>query len=168
MEKYEVYKILLLVSFVETWYKRLLVAVDGSEHSYKALDHAVAIAEKFDSELVLLTVIPTMIVPFFPDKSFDPIIHEEVYKYQDRMMNLYHNMLKDAEETISSKHPNLNIQTILREGRPSTTIVDVAEKEGCDMIVMGSRGMGGITGWVLGSTSHRVAASCKKPVMIIK
>jgi len=45
-------------------YKRLLVAVDGSEHSYKALDHAVAIAEKFDSELILLTILPSLIPPF--------------------------------------------------------------------------------------------------------
>jgi len=77
-------------------------------------------------------------------------------------------MLKEADEIVRTKHPNLNVRTILMEGRPSATIVDVAEKEGCDMIVMGSRGIGGITGWVLGSTSHRVAASCKKPVMIIK
>jgi len=146
-------------------YKRLLVAFDGSEQSYKALDHAVAIAEKFDSELVLLTVIPTMIAPFLTDESFDPKVYN---KYHERMNELYNNILKDANKMIITKHPNLNTRTILREGRPSATLVDVAEKEGCDMIVMGSRGIGGIKGWVLGSTSHRVAASCKKPVMIIK
>jgi len=146
-------------------YKRLLVAVDGSEQSYKALDHAVAIAEKFESELVLLAVIPSMIAPFFPYESFSPIAYT---KYQEREMEFFHNMLKDADEMVSTKHPNLNIRTILREGRPSATIVDVAEKEGCDMIIMGSRGIGGIKGWVLGSTSHRVAASCKKPIMVIK
>jgi len=84
------------------------------------------------------------------------------------MNELYHSMLKEADEIVRPKHPNLNVRTILMEGRPSATIVDVAEKEGCDMIVMGSRGMGGLKGWVLGSTSHRVAASCKMPVMIIK
>jgi len=149
-------------------YKRLLVAVDGSEQSYKALDHSVAIAEKFGSELIVLTVVSNVMEPLLVTDSYDPIIYEEFFEYQDRTMKLYHNMLKDAEEIIRSKHPNLNIRTILREGRPSANIVDVAEKEGCDMIVMGSRGIGGITGWVLGSTSHRVAASCKKPIMIIK
>ena len=148
-------------------YKRLLVAVDGSEQSYKALDHAVAIAEKFGSELVLLTVIPKTIAPFFPD-SYDPIIYKEIFKYQERENEFYYNILKDAEEMISMKHPNLNIRTILRKGRPSVTIVDLSEKERCDMIVMGSRGIGGFTGWVLGSTSHGVMTSCKKPVMIIK
>ena len=146
-------------------YKRLLVAVDGSEQSYKALDHAVAIAEKFDSELVLLTVIPIMISPFSPDESFSPTAYTI---YQESMNEYYHKLLKDADEIVRTKHPNLNIRTILREGRPSATIVDVAEREGCDVIVMGCRGIGGIMGWVLGSTSHRVATSCKKPVMIIK
>jgi len=146
-------------------YKSLLVAVDGSEQSYKALDHAVAIAEKFDSELVLLTVIPTMIVPFCPDEGFSPIAYT---KCQERVNEFYHNILKDVDEMVNMKHPNLNIRTVLREGRPSAIIVDVAEKEGCDMIVMGSRGIGGIKGWLLGSTSHWVAASCNKPVMILK
>ena len=54
------------------------------------------------------------------------------------------------------------------EGRPSVNIVYVAEKEGYDLMVMGSRGIGGIEGRIFGSTSRRVAASCKKPIMIIK
>ena len=149
-------------------YKRLLATVDGSDHSYKVLDHAVAIAEKFDSDLVLLTVIPTMKAQFFSDDSFGPTAYTKDFEYQERMNELYNNTLKEADEIVRTKHPNLNIRTILREGRPSATIVDVAEKEGCDMIVMGSRGVGGITGWVLGSTSHRVVAFCKRPVMIIK
>jgi len=146
-------------------YKRLLVAFDGSEQSYRALDHAVAMAEKFGSELVLLTVIPTTIGSFFPDDGFDPKAYT---KFQESTNEFYHNILKDADEKVSMKYPNLNIRTILMEGRPSVTIVVVAEKEGCDMIVMGCRGIGGIERWVLGSTSQTVAASCKKAVMIIK
>ncbi len=144
-------------------YQRLLVAVDGSEQSDEALDHAVALVEKFGSELVLLTV--ARVPPFLGDESFDPKAYT---KYQESELELCHNILKDVEEMVRTKHPNLNVRTILREGRPSAIIVDVAEKEGCDMIIVGSRGMGGITGLVLGSTSHRVVDSCIKPVMIIK
>jgi len=54
------------------------------------------------------------------------------------------------------------------EGHTSANIVDVAEKKGCDLIVMESRGIGGIKGWVLGSTIRRVVDSCKTPVLIIK
>jgi len=142
-------------------YKRLLVAVDVSEQSYKTLDHAVAIAEKFDSELTLLAVVPKMI-------TFSPYDYHAFARVRTEQKAFYQEALTDAEANVRSKHADLNVSTILMEGRPSATIVNVSEKEGCDMIIMGSRGMGGITGWVLGSTSHRVAASCKKPVMIIK
>ncbi len=57
---------------------------------------------------------------------------------------------------------------MLMEGRPSANIVDVAEKEGYDLMVMGSRGIGGIKGRIFGSTSRRVVDSCKTPVLIIK
>jgi len=54
------------------------------------------------------------------------------------------------------------------EGRPSATIVDEAEKNEMDLIVIGSRGLGGITGWILGSTSRRIVESCTKPVLVVK
>ena len=151
-------------------YKRLLVAVDGSEHSYKALDHAVAIAEKFGSELILLAVISRFIIPTFASPGLPQGINATTYyfQYQDNMKKFYQDILTDLETRLSSEHPDLNVRTILKEGRPSLNIVDVAENEVCDLIVMGSRGMGCIMGWILGSTSRMVVDSCIKPVVIIK
>ena len=148
-------------------YKRLLVAVDGSEQSYKALDHAVNIAKKFGSELTLLAVVPTTIVPCFLNERFG-MIPKDLVLHQDKMMAIYKNILMDAGAKVRFEHPNLNVSTILREGRPSTNIVDVAENDGYDLIIMGSRGIGGITGWILGSNSYMVVDSCTKPVIIIK
>ena len=54
------------------------------------------------------------------------------------------------------------------KGLPLANIVDVAEKEGCDLIVMERRGIGGIKGRIFGSTSRRVVDSCKTPVLIIR
>jgi nucleotide-binding universal stress UspA family protein len=147
-------------------YWRILVAVDGSEQSYKALDHAAAIAETFGSELTLLAVIPRMMIPVFSGEGFGPTI--DVVQYQEKMKDVYQDVLSDAEARVRSEHPNLNVSTILREGRPSVTIVDMAEKDGYDLIVMGSRGIRGIKGWILGSTSRRVVDSCTKPVLTIK
>lgn len=112
-------------------YWRILVAVDGSEQSCKALDHAAAIAEKFGSELTLLAVIPGMVA-------------REMTQYQDGMKAIYQDVLTDAEVRVRSKHPDLNVSTMLREGRPSSTIVDVAENEGYELIVMGSRARDGL------------------------
>ena len=65
-----------------------------------------------------------------------------------------------------STHSDLNIKRRM-ERRPSVNIVDVAEKEVYDLMVKGSRGIGGIEGWILGSPSRRVVDSCKTPVLII-
>ena len=152
-------------------YKRVLVALDGSEQSYKALDHAAAIAEKFGSELTLLTVVPRVMIPIFPNAGFGAVTMtsaKNMIQEQEKMRDVYQDVLVDAEARVRFEHPNLNVSTILREGRPSATIVDVAENEAYDLIVMGSRGIRGIKGWILGSTSRGVVDSCKKSVLIIK
>ncbi len=50
----------------------------------------------------------------------------------------------------------------------SSTIVNAAEEYDADLIVIGSRGIGGITGWILGSTSRNVVESCTKPILVVK
>ena len=84
------------------------------------------------------------------------------------MKTIYGKSLEEAEEDIKGHFPDLQVTTQLLEGRPSSTIVDEAENNDMDLIVIGSRGLGGITGWILGSTSRRVVESCTKPVLIIK
>ncbi len=147
-------------------YKRLLVAVDCSEQSDKALDHAVALADKFGSELKLLAVVPSISHYVLSEESTYTTYN--IQQFLDKAQSFFNDVLSDAEERVRSRHADIKVSTILREGRPSAIIVDVAEKEECDMIIIGSRGRGGITGLVLGSTSHRVVDSCIKPVMIIK
>jgi nucleotide-binding universal stress UspA family protein len=69
-------------------YERILVALDGSEQSYKALDHAAAIAEKFGSELTLLTVVPRMMTPVFTHEGFGaPSLSTamDTEKYKEKM-----------------------------------------------------------------------------------
>lgn len=152
-------------------YKKILVPLDGSEPSSHALNHAVDIAEKFGAKLILLAVVPRVMIPVFPDEGFGaaPIsAAKDMAQYQDRMKAIYQNVLTDAEDKVRSEHPELKTETILREGRPSATIVEVAERNGVDLIVIGSRGIGGITGWILGSTSRRVVDSCTKPILIVK
>ncbi len=84
------------------------------------------------------------------------------------MREVYQSVLDDAMIQIEKEHPDLMVEAVLKEGRPSATITDYAENEGVDLIVMGSRGIGGYTGWILGSTSRRVVDSCTKPVIIVK
>ena len=150
---------------------KVLVALDGSEPSQRALDYAVDFAEKWKAELNMIAVIPRVMLPIFPDEGFGatPLAAARDFgQYQERMRSIYQNILTEAEAKVRREHPDLKVLTKMEEGRPSATIVDFAEKNDIDLIVIGSRGIGGITGWILGSTSRNVVHSCTKPILVVK
>ena len=152
-------------------YKKILVALDGSEPSNHALTHAATLAQKFDAELILLAVVQRVMIPIFPDEGFGAVpisAAKDMAQYQDKMRVLYQNVLSEAEEKLRAGYPDVKFESFLKEGRPSATIVEKAESEDVDIIVIGSRGIGGYTGWILGSTSRRVVDSCTKPILVVK
>ena len=152
-------------------FRKILVAFDGSEPAKRAIDYAADMADARGSTLIVLTVVPKVTLPVFPDEGFGsaPITAAQDFgEYQDRMRAMYQKSQDDIMKDIKEHFPNLKAETILLEGRPSSTIVEEAEKNQADLIVMGSRGLGGISGWILGSTSRRVVESCTKPILIVK
>ena len=138
-------------------FRKILVAADGSEPSERAVGYAVELAKKGNSKLIILSVIPSILLPILHRKTFVEDVKEK-----------YQNVLNNTLLRVRRESPELRIESLLEEGRPSATIVDVAEREDVGMIVMGSRGIGGVKGWILGSTSRIVAESCMKPVLIVK
>ena len=152
-------------------YSNILVPLDGSEPSNNALEHALTIAKKFNAKVSLLAVVARVILPVFPDEGFGTApmtAAKDMARYQEKMKIIYENVLTEAREKVTREHPDIELATLLKEGRPSATIVETAEEDRYDLIVMGSRGVGGITGWILGSTSRRVVDSCTKPILIVK
>jgi nucleotide-binding universal stress UspA family protein len=152
-------------------FRKILVAYDGSDHAKHALEYAVDVTDVRKGTLFILTVVPKVTLPIFPDEGFGaaPITAAQDFgEYQDRMKEMYKKSLDEAVTHIKEEFPDLKFETILIEGRPSATIVEQADKNDVDLIVIGSRGLGGITGWILGSTSRRVVDSCTKPVLIVK
>ncbi|GAG51988.1 unnamed protein product [marine sediment metagenome] len=146
-------------------YKRLLVAVDGSELSYKALAHVVAIAETFGSELKIVTVVPHQ--RYYSGITGSSHNENIFFDIQDKLVPIYRKILTNAEAKVKSENPDMNVSTILMEGQPSIIIVEVAEKEECDMIIMGCRRLGGILSLLEENTSRSVINTSKIPVMII-
>lgn len=152
-------------------YKKILVALDGSEPSKHALKHAVSLANTYGAKLILVAVVQRVMIPIFPDEGYGAIplsAAKDMAQYQDKMRVMYQNILREAEEKIREEYPRVKFESILKEGRPSATIVEQAESDDVDIIVIGCRGIGGYTGWILGSTSRRVVDSCTKPILIVK
>lgn len=142
---------------------KVLLAMDGSDPSKHALEYAIEIAKKWGSSLFIISVVPNIVLPVIePGLSI-----ENIDKLEEETKNIYKKVLIQAEEKLE-KYPEIQYKTILEHGRPCKVINDVASEENVDLIIIGSRGLGGITGYILGSTSHRVADHCKMPILIVK
>jgi nucleotide-binding universal stress UspA family protein len=109
--------------------QKILVAVDGSEYSKKALDFACELAAKFNASL--------------------HIVHVPQGAAADRVM-------VDAASKIAEEKLPGNVTTALRGGDPAAEIVASAKEYEADCIVIGSRGLGDFGGLLLGSVSHKV------------
>ena len=143
-------------------YEKILVAVDGSETSLQALSHAVELASAFGSTITLLSVVDRRMLPF--SEEYGP----EVQESQEGLTRRVVENLNEVTVELGESHPDIRIDTRVEGGRPAKIIVDVAEEEGFDLIVMGSQGFGMIAGWFLGSVSNEVVHSCTKPLLIVK
>ena len=144
-------------------YEKILVALDGSEHAKHDLNYALESAVKWSAELIILNVIPQV----YSLTYFDEFSAQYIPDLMDNLRESHQRILSEAANVVKNKQPDMKVETRLEEGRPSDVIVEIAQEEDVDLIVMGSRGMGGIVGF-LGSTSRHVVEACTKPILIVK
>jgi nucleotide-binding universal stress UspA family protein len=140
-------------------FSRILVPVDGSDNSYRALDAALLLSEKLRAEVTVIHVMEDIPVSYVvSEKLLREIV--DAYKRENQLI------LSNCSQIATKK--GLVIQTKLLQGNPGSTILDFCEKEKYDIIIMGSRGMGKFKELVLGSVSSRVLHHSSCPVMIIR
>lgn len=144
----------------------VLVAIDGSENSAKALDFALDLAEKYAAKVTILNVFesPAMgVIPqsagYFGDNM--PVFANELIKFHEEILAKALNRAKEIK-------PNLAISTALRDGDPVVEIVAMAKDEGFDVIVVAHRGVGRVSGVLLGSVSEKVTRLASCPVIIVR
>ena len=136
--------------------------MDGSEQSKNALKQAIEHSAKWNAELLIVTVVPPISSVTYLGQ------HEYIAHYKEFLRESQKKVLDEVSSFLRNHYPDIKFETRLEEGRPSDIIVDLARNEDVDLIVMGSRGLGGIKGLVLGSTSRSVVNSCTKPILIVK
>ena len=146
--------------------KNILVAIDGSKSSDKALDFALDLAQKYTSKIVLISVFEPLYVSMITlGIGLSPV---NLATHIDGLMDFRKKILLDAVKKAKNTNSELAVTQILAEGRPTDKIVETAKEQQCDLIVIGSRGLGGIKEFFLGSVSDRVADHAQCPVLIIK
>jgi nucleotide-binding universal stress UspA family protein len=141
--------------------QKILVPIDGSEHADKALDYALDLGDKYDAEIEIYNVIPTAAVWMLPQQRTSS---QDLMQLQAS----HEELLAEASTKTMKAKPELTVTTRLDEGRAADEIITRVKRGNFDLIVMGSRGLGGIKEFFLGSVSNRVADEAQSPVLIIK
>jgi nucleotide-binding universal stress UspA family protein len=140
-------------------FQNILVAYDQSELSRKALDKAVKLAGENGANLYIVHVYqPPAILVSHPLATFPST-------YLDDAEVAFKSVKQELQEQ-AEKIPKASVA--LLSGHPAKALLDYAYDKQCDLIVMGSRGLGGLQELVLGSVSHSVVQQSKIPVLVIK
>ena len=138
---------------MELEYKNILVPVDGSKESHRAVEQGVYLAKLSGAEIILMTVVT-------PEKSTDQAedVGELKKKGYDCLSEVIHDIPKE-----------MSVTPLVKIGTPADTIIEAAESEKADLVIMGSRGLGPFETMVMGSVSNALVQKCTQcPVMIVR
>ena len=138
-------------------FNNVLVAVDGSAHAKRAVEHGANIARKYEAQLTLLHVMTRLGSDHVPEdlREFGLVEHIEVTE-ADTLRRVAEATVEEATDYAKS-HGAKNIETVIDHGDPANRIVDFCNAHDVDLIVMGRRGLGDMVGLLMGSVSHKIA-----------
>jgi len=145
-------------------FKCILVPLDGSPLSERALPVATELARKFESRVILLRVldIPTPTVPTLHPEVI-PSWVGEACKHAHQEAERY---LNARQEELCQQ--GFETQVLLRDTLPAEDILDAAIAEDVDLIVMSTHGRGGLARWTFGSVADKVARHSPCPVLLVR
>lgn len=143
----------------------ILVSVDGSEPSQRALETGAQMAAAQGDPLYLLYVIRDMQFPQALSRMAE--VERLVGTRSDVLSFVANKILKQAKSD-ARKLGAKTIETLTREGDPATQITATANEKGVGVIVMGTRGLSGVTSAFLGSVSRKVSNMAEQNVLIVR
>jgi nucleotide-binding universal stress UspA family protein len=146
---------------------KILLATDGSEEAALAAQTVADLANKTNSELHIIHVRPR-ITPHYPGYYMGPGVVEDAGERERKHLDLEAQRLLETQVEQVRAAGGSRAQTHLRMGRPDTEIVSVAEEIGAGLIVMGSRGLGGMKRALMGSVSDAVVRHAHCPIMVVR
>lgn len=140
---------------------KILVPVDGSQHSLKAFRAALDIAKNKNAKIHVLTCLEKEDVgAWYIDKRTNKKIMSDAKKFAKGFVSKLEKPASDANVPISF--------TVLETKSTSNQIITFSNSHKIDLIVIGSHGRSGFNKFLLGSVSNKVSQMAKCPVMIIK
>ncbi|MEM3627968.1 MAG: universal stress protein [Candidatus Bathyarchaeia archaeon] len=154
-------------------FQKILVPLDGSEHSLRALNVAIQLAKKFDGKITLIHVYSVAVRPVMvPETATAPppiipvMTPMEVSRVAEAARKAGSGILADGAQRVEAE--GVHVETVLREGNTVQEIVRTVVEGKFDIIVMGARGLSKIKELLLGSVSDGVLRNAPCPVLIVK
>ncbi len=158
----------VLIEGIALKISKVLVAVDGSANSERALDFAVDFADKYGADLTILNVSESPAVGAIPlDQA--ALSGDNMAVVAKDLQKAHTEILRKATSYAAQIKPGLVVSSKLREGNPASEIIAEAKEAGCDVIVIGHRGVGKVKELLgMGGISDKVAHLAPCPVVIVR
>ena len=141
----------------------MVVGTDGSETAQEAVRQASDLAKRLDAKVHLVS-------------AYEPVpegrLREERQQVPDDLQWMV-NPREEVDQTLSDaaalvREAGVEVETFAREGDPADAILEVAEEQGADLIVVGNKGMTGAKRFLLGSVPNKVSHHAPCNVMIVR
>ena len=138
-------------------FENILLAVDGSDHSLKAAELAGDLARLSGGKLRVVTVYEEV-----PSYLGEPNLSQTIAKRTAKAEEILDKATKEIGEIPGDR------ELEILSGDPAETILQVVDIYNIDLVIMGTRGQGGIKSLLLGSQSHKVVSTAPCPVMLVR
>ncbi|EEI18310.1 universal stress family protein [Lentilactobacillus buchneri ATCC 11577] len=136
-------------------YKKILVPLDGSKNSIKALDTAIEMSKIFKAKIVVLFV-----------------VDDTKFGYETLPTEFYEGLDSNAKKVVEysrdrARNQGLTINGVVEKGNPKQVIIDYAQKNSIDLIVIGKSGMNALNQLVIGSTTASIVRNANTQVLVV-
>lgn len=138
-------------------YQHVLVAIDGSDHSKRAAQHALQLVE--GNPAAEVTIVCAVDYGKSEKESNRGLTSEQIASATREYLAPFEDIFHQA---------NVRVKSVIIHGAPGPAIVSHANEHPYDLVIIGSRGLNPVQEFVLGSVSHKVAKRVKAPVLVIK
>jgi len=145
--------------------KKIMVAVDFSDYSQKVVDYACRLAQDLKAELISVNVIN--------QRDIDMVKQVTVYTDKISLKDYINGLIDDRNEKMQRLLKDTNCNQIsnrfmIKKGIPFVKLVDTAKEEKVDIVVMGTKGRGDISGILFGSQAEKMFRHCPVPLLSIR
>ncbi len=139
-------------------FDKILLAVDGSEHALHAAKVAGDLVRSINAKELRIVIAYEPVPAYLGEPNLQKTI--------DTRMNESKDVLQEAENMLGKIPAEIHSELI--EGKIADAIINVAEDQNCDLIIMGSLGLGRLASALLGSNSQKVVSEAPCPVLIVR